>query len=302
LIFHHSLRAIVLTLYQGEKSMYLKPKTTPKRTIGLWAGVAVLVVGGIAMLVFAFSGSGENAGGDVDVNAIYTNAAATVAAQQQTLQAGTLAVPTSTTANLATPTLAQLLSPTPTTQTSLQLPTIRPATSVVSACDKAVYVSDVTIPDNTVVAAGESFTKTWKVTNAGTCTWTSTYKLTFVSGDSLGGKATAINQSVAPGQSVDISVVLTSTSTSGTITGRWRLANDSGQPFGDELTVVIMNSASATGSPTPTPTGTITSKTATKTPTPTITPVVIVVTATFTPTPEPPTETPIPTEVPTALP
>jgi hypothetical protein len=155
----------------------------------------------------------------------------------------------------------------------------------------------VTIPDGTVVAAGQSFTKTWKVTNIGSCAWTATYQLTFVSGDSLGGKATPINQVVDPGQSVDISVVLTSTSATGTITGRWKLTNDKGQQFGEELTVVIKNSANATGSVTPTKTST--PGTPTSTPTPTVTPVVIVVTATFTPTPTAttaaPTETPTPT-------
>jgi hypothetical protein len=270
---------------------------TKTRTILMWAGVAVLVLGGFTLLMLSFSG-GKAEDPVVEVEAIYTNAAATVAAQQ-TLQSGTfVATPTPAT-SLPSPTLPPLLSPTA-QQTPLQLPTLKPTAGSVSVCDNAVYVSDVTIPDGTVVAAGQSFTKTWKVSNNGTCAWTATYQLTFVSGDSLGGKATPINKAVNPGESVDVSVVLTSTSATGTITGRWKLTNDKGQQFGDELTVVIKNST--TGSVTPTVTGTI-SKTPTRTSTPTVTPVVIVVTATYTYTPTPttevPTDTPTPTETPT---
>ena len=273
--------------------MNLRPKTTPTRTILMWGGVAILIIGGVVMLFLSFGRREKPA--EVDVNAIFTNAASTVAAQQQTLQAGTVIALPSPTLSLPTPTLPQLTSPTAGLQTPIQLPTVRPAGGAATTlCDNAVYVSDVTIPDGTIIPAGQNFTKTWKVTNIGSCAWTATYQLTFVSGDSLGGKATPINQVVNPGQAADISVILTSTSATGTITGTWKLTNDKGQQFGDSLTVVIKNSTTATGTPS----------TATITPTPTVTPVVIVVTATFTPTPTTaaPTDTPMPTETPTPTP
>ncbi|MBV5267515.1 MAG: hypothetical protein JZU67_03180, partial [Burkholderiaceae bacterium] len=177
---------------------------------------------------------------------------------------------------------------------------------VATGCDNAIYVSDVTIPDGTTIPAGQSFTKTWKVSNIGSCTWTATYQLVFVSGDSLGGKATAIGKVVPPGQSVDVSVILTSSSATGNITGTWKLSNDKSQQFGDPLTVVIKNGAisgTITATPTKTPTGSI-SGTLTPTPTPTNTPIVIVVTATFTPTPTPTSTTaaPPPTDTPTPNP
>jgi len=214
------------------------------RTIVLWSGVAVLVVAGIITLSLAFGGS-KNTAVD-DVNAIYTNAAATVAAQQQTLQAGmTSATPNPT---LGTATVAPTLIAGPTLQqsTPILLPTIKPpAGTVTTGCDVAVYLSDVTIPDGTTIPAGQSFTKTWKVSNSGTCAWTATYKLVYVSGDSLGGKATVIGKVVNPGESADISVILTSSSATGSITGTWRLSNDKGQTFGDGLTVVV-NSGTTT--------------------------------------------------------
>lgn len=57
------------------------------RTILLWSGVAVLIVAGMVTLSFSFGGS-KDAPED-DLNAVYTNAASTIAAQQQTLLAAT---------------------------------------------------------------------------------------------------------------------------------------------------------------------------------------------------------------------
>ena len=264
------------------------------RMIVLWSGVAVLVIAGIVTLVFAFGGPNDPAVDDV--NAVYTNAAATVAVQQQTLQAGMLSATPRPTLGSPTVTLTPLFTPTfQQQQTPGLLPTIKPpaGTVVVTGCDNAAYVSDVTIPDGTIIPAGQYFTKTWKVSNIGSCAWTETYQLIFVSGDSLGGKATAIGKIVKPGESADVSVVLTSTSATGTIRSTWRLSNDKGQPFGESFYVEIKNGA-ASGTNTPTPTGSVSG---TSTPTPTNTPIVIVVTATYTPTPTTaaPTETPTPT-------
>ena len=50
--------------------------------------------------------------------------------------------------------------------------------------DSAVFVEDVTYPDNTSLKAGEKFTKTWKLQNTGTCKWTN-YTVAFVSGDKM---------------------------------------------------------------------------------------------------------------------
>ncbi|KAF0108746.1 MAG: hypothetical protein FD146_632 [Anaerolineaceae bacterium] len=47
------------------------------------------------------------------------------------------------------------------------------ATSIPAPCNQASYnpaTIDVTIPDWTVISAGAAFTKTWRLTNNGTCT------------------------------------------------------------------------------------------------------------------------------------
>ncbi len=105
--------------------------------------------------------------------------------------------------------------------------------SAASYADWAKFVADVTIPDGTVIAPGTTFTKTWRLTNIGTSTWTTSYKLVFESGELLGAK-TSINlpKSVAPGQSIDLSVDMTAPLTTGTFRGNWKLQNASGVKFG----------------------------------------------------------------------
>ena len=136
----------------------------------------------------------------------------------------------------------------------------------VSTGDAAAWVADVTIPDNTDVAPGQVFVKTWRIQNTGVTTWTTDYDLVFISGERMGTTTeVACPSSVAPGQQVDISVTLTAPTTLGTYTGYWKMRNATGGLFEYGVTVVIdvvSTSATATlapGAPTPTPTPTLSS-------------------------------------------
>ena len=100
-------------------------------------------------------------------------------------------------------------------------------------CDWAQYVADVTVPDGTSFAAGSTFTKTWRLKNIGSCTWTTGYSLVFSSGEKMGGpNSVPLAVSVAPGQTVDISVNLTAPAAPGSYRGFWMLKNASGAVFG----------------------------------------------------------------------
>jgi hypothetical protein len=119
------------------------------------------------------------------------------------------------------------------TNTPVPTSTPLPAATQVTYCDWAFFVKDVTIPDGTVLAPGETFTKIWRLKNRGTCTWTSDYMLVFSSGSQMGGKAeVTFPGNVAPGQSVDVSVLLTAPSVPGSYSGYWMLRNSSGALFG----------------------------------------------------------------------
>lgn len=117
----------------------------------------------------------------------------------------------------------------PTFPTNTPLPT-----ATVIPCNQAAFITDVTIPDNTQISVGDAFTKVWRIKNTGTCTWTSAYQVVFESGDLMAGPTSKpiTAGTVAPGQTVDISVDLIAPSTVGTYRGNWRLREPGGTLFG----------------------------------------------------------------------
>lgn len=232
----------------------MKPKTTfPNNTI-LWILVGVLVVSGIAAIVSAFSGGD---GGEDEVNAVYTNAAATLTVQAMTMQASTPSVTPTTVTQTPTVTFTPLASPTLFATLPSSSGSTGGTTSGAVGCNNSAFVSDVTVPDDTVMTPGQSFTKTWKLQNTGSCAWTTSYKVSFVSGNAMGGVATPLTAAVQPGQSGDVSVSMKAPTTPGDAIGYWILTNDSGQNFGSSFYVKIkVGGTSTAGTATATATAT----------------------------------------------
>jgi len=87
-----------------------------------------------------------------------------------------------------------------------------------------------TIPDNTVVASNTPFTKTWRLKNTGSCTWDSSYLVYYISGTTMsqqpGYWIVQQGQTVAPGESVDISVGMTSPVERGSYQSYWGLKKE----------------------------------------------------------------------------
>lgn len=176
----------------------------------------------LVLVTLGACASPESGTPGVDANAIYTAAQETYSAQQATKRAD------STSTSTPAPTVATTPSPSPT----------RPAAGV-SLCDAASYVSDVTVPDGTLVNAGSTFVKTWMLQNNGTCAWTTGYSLTFVGGDLMGGTDSPVAGSVPAGGQSPLSVTLKAPDAPGTYTGQWQMKNAQQQLFGSVITVVI---------------------------------------------------------------
>lgn len=161
----------------------------------------------------------------VDENSINTMVAQTVGASgansnvvivTATAEAGEPPTITPNSLSTATPNIAATATLTPTED----------------ACNRAHFVDDVTIPDGSEIFAGNTFVKTWRIQNVGTCTWTTAYKLVTYSGDDLGAPSeTALTASVPPGGSIDISVTLTAPSTDGDYQQNFKLKSDTGYLF-----------------------------------------------------------------------
>src|SRR5512140_3111895 len=149
----------------------------------------------LLVLLLGACGPKANATPTVSVQAVYTAAFQTLAAQQATQAA--LNPPTSTP---APPTPLPTLPPaSPLPTFAISSPTagvFNPGNSGTGSCDSSAFVADVTIPDNSVIDPGKAFTKTWTLLNNGTCTWNSSYKLAFKSGDQMNGTTTALANSV----------------------------------------------------------------------------------------------------------
>jgi len=135
-------------------------------------------------------------------------------------------------------------------------------------CNKAAagHPIDVTIPDGTVMNPGESFSKTWRLENTGSCTWTRQYAVTFFSGNSLDAFQTnTLAEPVEPGEQIDVTVDMEAPMDPGVYQSNWMLTNEEGvlfgigpngdAPFWVKIEVVpqITESPQPTPSVTPTP-------------------------------------------------
>ena len=162
------------------------------------------------------------------------NLAGTLAAQ--TLQAMMTQVASATTPAPGSPIATatpQVLQPSSTplpTNTSVVLPS---STTIPIPCDAAAFVDDVSIPDGTLLTSSQRFVKTWRLKNTGSCTWTRDYGVAFVDGSSMGAAAVVyLSTTVAPNQTIDISIDLTAPVQPGNYRGNWKLRNPAGNIFG----------------------------------------------------------------------
>ena len=168
----------------------------------------------VILLILSACNLPANAPATEEPNMVFTAAAQTIQAQL------------TPTLSFSTPTLPSI----PATNTTVAAsPTVRPisTTPPTAMCDLAQFVRDVTIPDGSTFAPSAIFTKTWRLRNAGTCTW-SGYTLVFDSGDAMNGTSPTTIGTVGPGQEVDLSVNLTAPATVGSYRGFWRIRNASG--------------------------------------------------------------------------
>ena len=209
----------------------------------------------VLLLVLSACGTKSSTPDTASVDAIYTQAASTVEAKlTQTASMFTKTpevTPTSGEISTLAATQTPLITNTPEiTATTLLLNTQVPPTQ--ASCDNMAYVDDVTIPDNSPVAPGSKFVKTWKVRNNGQCTWTTNYRLIYGWAANWPEIVASppgyvlLTKSVEPGAEYDVSVTLTAPVKSGVYLAAFRLQNDKGYNFGTILYVQFQVNGTAT--------------------------------------------------------
>ena len=204
-----------------------------------------------AVLIASCGGNVPEATPTMSVEQIQTYAVATFSSA---LTLTAIAAPTDSPTPTATVAATQALPATSALGTpigGLTTPGSVPVTGATASCYGLTFVSDVSIPDNTQMDAGETFTKTWKVQNSGSCAWEAGFRFQNTGGNAMGATAFTLPASVAAGATYDISVSMTTPSTPGTVRGNWRMSTTSGQFFGDEVFVQIVVGGAAAATNTP---------------------------------------------------
>jgi Ig-like domain-containing protein len=150
-----------------------------------------------------------------------------VIVQPTSVASSPTALPTIALTSTFEPTALPISSP-----TAIPQPTATSASGSTSCRDSAQYISDDGL-DGTTYPPNTPFTKTWTVKNTGTCIWDSSYLVFHISGTSMtqqpGYWIIPQGQTVAPGQTMDINVGMTSPVENGNSVSYWGLKKVDGQ-------------------------------------------------------------------------
>ncbi len=168
---------------------------------------------------------------------IATAVAMTVAAKE-TERAQATVTPTATASSpqgeagsTSTPEVGEVMS------TPTKVPTFAPPTAPgpIGSGDPCLLANLIweDVPDGTIMQPGDTFWKTWRLKNNGTCTWNSSYKIVFYSGDLMSGLPEyQFPDVVRPGEETDITLQLKAPASNGNFTSRWKLQSEWGGQFG----------------------------------------------------------------------
>ena len=132
-------------------------------------------------------------------------------------------------APVATPS-ATIAAPSVNAPPTNTLPAVIP-TNAANCENSAAFEADVTVPDNTPFAAGEPFTKVWRVRNNGTCGWIQGYTLAFANGEEMGAPAVIQLPYTPPGETAEISVDMVSPDLNGAFVGNFEFRDPAGRAF-----------------------------------------------------------------------
>ena len=103
------------------------------------------------------------------------------------------------------------------------------------------FIRDVTVLDDTIMTAGDTFTKTWLIENNGSVVWKDGYELVHVAGEAMTAVTARPLPAAQPGAQVEISIELTVPEATGTHFSDWRLRDDKGNLFGDIIYTRIIS-------------------------------------------------------------
>jgi hypothetical protein len=113
-------------------------------------------------------------------------------------------------------------------------------TPTVQCKDSLTYLSDLTIPDGTIVSPESTLDKRWEVENSGNCNWGENYRVRLIAGTDLSVQQ---EQALYPARSSNravIRIVFKAPGEPGTYRSAWQAYNPQGEPFGDPFFIDIV--------------------------------------------------------------
>ena len=142
------------------------------------------------------------------------------------------------------PSLVPLLVPTLTVEKPTDTPAtfVLPASTSTPVCqDNLQFISDVTIPDGTVVVPGSTLDKQWLVQNSGNCNWDERYRLRLISGDPLGASPEQALYPARAGTQANLRILFSAPQDAGEYVSEWQAFDANGIPFGVQDVGVVQS-------------------------------------------------------------
>jgi hypothetical protein len=112
-------------------------------------------------------------------------------------------------------------------------------TSTPLCTDNLTFISDVTIPDGTVVAPGSTLDKQWLVQNSGDCNWDASYHLRLISGNALGTSTDQVLYPARAGTQATLRILFTAPQEAGEYISEWQAFDPNGIAFGESFYIKI---------------------------------------------------------------
>lgn len=120
------------------------------------------------------------------------------------------------------------------------VPVVETAAPPVSECvNDAAFLADLSLPDGIVVAPGQLLEKRWSVQNSGTCDWGPGYMLAPMWDNPFPDAGVQALYPSRAGAAGVWSVEVVAPQEQGTTFARWQALDPAGEPFGDEVYLLI---------------------------------------------------------------
>ena len=120
------------------------------------------------------------------------------------------------------------------------VPTLLPPTPTLTCTDNLSFITDVTIPDNTIEEPGKLLDKQWLVQNSGDCNWNVGYRLRLISGDALGASPEQALYPARAGTQANLRILFIAPQETGNYVSEWQAFDAKGIPFGESFFIKIV--------------------------------------------------------------